>query len=165
MDYPALRAKKWVKLSRFSAGRKFIQLVWSPNRVDAMKCDLWNKTRLVASFKFPNEPHSGLRAACDRYTGSECPIDSIILNKVGIRGIAWSSVASIQSHQYLVNKIIERSGATNLAEWELITFGEESVTKSRGQRPQTAPNTNRRACFRPPLPHPQQTGQRSESLL
>jgi len=54
----------------------------------------------------------------------ECPVDSVILKKVGIYGVPWSAVDTISAHQQLVASIVQKSYATNLAEWELITFGQ-----------------------------------------
>jgi hypothetical protein len=55
-------------------------------------------------------------------TPPECPVDSIILSKVGIRDIAWSSINEIKNHEKIINEVAKRSGAKCLAEWELITF-------------------------------------------
>ena len=55
-------------------------------------------------------------------TPPECPVDSIILSKVGIRDIAWSSINEIKSHEKIIYEVAKRSGAKCLAEWELITF-------------------------------------------
>ena len=55
-------------------------------------------------------------------TPPECPVDSIILTKVGIRSISWSSINDIKVHEKIVDDIRRISGANCLAEWELITF-------------------------------------------
>jgi hypothetical protein len=55
-------------------------------------------------------------------TPPECPVDAVILRKVGIRGIAWTAVDCIEEHKTIIARIQDIVGNASLSEWELINF-------------------------------------------
>jgi len=66
----------------------------------------------------------------DEYTPQiyppQCPVDSIILNKIGWRKQKWTTVDSIKEHMEMIEAIREYAKTTkedlSLAEWELFEF-------------------------------------------
>lgn len=52
-----------------------------------------------------------------------CPVDGIILGKVDIRDVRWTTdIVTIEDYRKIIEKIKEKIGDKNLADWELETY-------------------------------------------
>lgn len=51
-----------------------------------------------------------------------CPIDRIILNKVGINNIAWTQINTIQDYKNTIINIKKKIKRSDLSQWELEIF-------------------------------------------
>jgi hypothetical protein len=64
-------------------------------------------------------------------TPPQCPVDSIILGKVGLRypDTKWGYVNSIEEHQKKIDFLQKAASNVPLAEWELANFNTDDVVK------------------------------------
>lgn len=52
-----------------------------------------------------------------------CPIDSIVLGKLGLKEIKWTKIITIDEYMKVIKKVKEKIGHEDLAEWELENYG------------------------------------------
>lgn len=57
-------------------------------------------------------------------TPPHCPVDSIVLEKAGISGVKWSKMdcAEYQEVVHMLRQVAEKTGYSNIADWELEAF-------------------------------------------